>query len=215
MPADPRGFETDRKKHEELNIVIHKDLLCDNSPFFAASLKEDWKEGQEGKVPLPDDDYDTVELYRQWLYRDKLAVRRPAQESGTDGVEFRNLVDAFIFGDKVQDGNFQDATIDALIAATNTPDLNNKTYYPASTTVDHAFKHTLEDSPLRRLLVDMYAYHGSQEWPRGQNIEFLQQLVKEMFKVRPNRFGANQTSQSANSCSYHHHEKDSACYGSG
>ena len=59
---------------------VHKALLCEASDFFASALKEEWKEGQKHRVPLPDDDSSVVDLYVQWLYTRRIVIRERSVE---------------------------------------------------------------------------------------------------------------------------------------
>jgi hypothetical protein len=77
------------------------------------------------------------------------------------------LIGAFVFGEKVQDGDFKDAVIDALIHTIATPDEEGTFWYPTKQLVDRAYTGTPEGSPIRRLLVDMHAFHGKRCWLDG------------------------------------------------
>lgn len=67
---------------EEDQYVVHEDLLCSRSPFFAAAVKKAWNEGQERRVPLPDDNNDVIKLYAQWLYGGRIFSRPMGGEVG-------------------------------------------------------------------------------------------------------------------------------------
>lgn len=49
-------------------FVIHQDLICARSDFFRNSMKDGWKESNEGVVELPEDDPQIFGLYVQSLY---------------------------------------------------------------------------------------------------------------------------------------------------
>jgi len=40
---------------EASSLVVHERLLCEHSAFFRLAVKEEWREGQERRIPLPDD----------------------------------------------------------------------------------------------------------------------------------------------------------------
>jgi len=48
---------------EEREYCVHQDLLSAHSPYFTASLKDEWIEGQERRIPLPDNEHVAVEFY--------------------------------------------------------------------------------------------------------------------------------------------------------
>jgi hypothetical protein len=60
---------------EEEEYIVHKDLLCKSSAFFASAIKEEWKEGQEHCIPLPDDSLSIVDLYIHWVYSSRVFSR--------------------------------------------------------------------------------------------------------------------------------------------
>jgi hypothetical protein len=179
-------------------------LLCAASQFFASASKEEWKAGQKHRIPLPDDETSVVDLYVQWLYTRRIIIHKRSVEEGKDGKdekvvteeeqwrqkgeegvegdqeecknghEFDVLIGAFVFGEKVQDGDFKDAVVDALIYTVAAPDEKGVRWYPTAQSVDRAYTGTPEGSPIRRLLVDMYTFHGRKVWLDGQkNVDFL------------------------------------------
>jgi hypothetical protein len=63
----------------------------------------------------------------------------------------------------VQDGEFKDAVLDALIYTIKTPDSEGVCWYPTKHSVDQAYVGTPESLLLRRLLVDMDSFHGRKD----------------------------------------------------
>jgi hypothetical protein len=51
---------------------VHETLPCEASEFFSSASKEEWKEGQEHQIPLPDDTPSVVDLYVQWVYTGRI-----------------------------------------------------------------------------------------------------------------------------------------------
>jgi hypothetical protein len=82
------------------------------------------------------------------------------QAERKNGHEFNVLIGAFVFGEKVQDGDFKDAVIDTVAAL----DEKGTCWYPTGRLVDRAYTGTPGGSPIRRLLVDMYAFHSRRDW---------------------------------------------------
>jgi hypothetical protein len=53
------------------------------------------------------------------------------------------------------------------------PDKSGNCWYPGALQIDQAYKGTLEGSPLRQLLVDIYMFYGDSKWLHGpENVEF-------------------------------------------
>lgn len=197
----------DRDEH-----IIHETLLRSRSPFFASALKKEWDATQERRIPLPDDDGAVVELYLQWLYRGKLFTRPLSEDIGNDCYEHSLLVDAFNFGEKIQDEQFKDCVIDALIISVASPDTNGTNWFPTGSCVTRAYDGTPVGSPLRKLLVDFHVVHGSREWLKDENHpEFLADLAKDLIGSRRNVETLDPI-KSYDSCPYHHHGKDKSCY---
>lgn len=177
------------------------------------ALKKEWKEGQERTIPLPDDKADVVALYIQWVYGGKIFSRQPPSEAPSTGRELDLLVDCYIFGEKVQDDNFKDAVLDALLACIDTKDEEGSRWFPTGHSVQRAYEQTPQGSPLRKLLVDMYNQSGRSDWIKEDNsVEFLADLAREMFDTRSRPLGTNLTDWNADSCMYHHHSTEEQCY---
>jgi hypothetical protein len=194
------------------SYIVHEELLCEHAPFFQVAVKEEWKEGKDRTIPLPEDDPDVVSLYLHWIYASRILSRKPTNE-GSNG-EIRLLVDAFVFGEKIQDGRFKDAVIDAAIKSTTSPDKEGNTWFPGVTATNRAYKGTPPGSPLRRLIVDFWALNGQEHWDRkGLNADFLTDLTGELLARRQSLFdGSHPSNGKTSTCSYHQHGDDQSCY---
>jgi hypothetical protein len=93
---------------QEIEYKVHETLLSKRSEFFSSAAKEEWKEGREGRVPLPDDTLSVVDLYIQWIYTGGIVCpEKPTKEDGDheeskNGHHFYLLIGGFVFGEKVQ-----------------------------------------------------------------------------------------------------------------
>ena len=195
----------------EHNYVVHEELLCKNAPFFQVAAKKEWQEGKDRTIPLPEDSADVVSLYLNWIYASRI-LSRVAQPDQVGG-ESRLLVDTFVFGEKIQDGRFKDALIDAIIKSTISADHGGRTWFPGVTNINRAYQGTPPDSPLRRLLVDFWTFYGQEDWDRKPlNIDFLTDLTGELLARRSVSYlGSHPTSGTMSTCSYHQHGDDQ-CY---
>jgi hypothetical protein len=198
---------------EEEEYIVHEDLLCKSSAFFASAAKEEWKEGQEHRIPLPDDSPSIVDLYIHWVYSSRVFSRQRPKEENRVGKEFDLLVGGFIFGEKIQDGDFKDVIIDALIKCISTPDEGGTRWYPTKAWVDRAYEGTPEGSPLRKLLLDMHTFHGNSKWLDGtKSVEFLTDLAGRLLDDQKQPPRHNPIKSDLSSCWYHHHGDDETCY---
>lgn len=88
-------------------FIIHKELLCDSSPYFAAALKGDFKEAKDNTVELLDDDVTVFKYFQIWLYSGKI--------SSQDDVSFRIIFQLYCFSDLRQIPDLQNAAVNAII----------------------------------------------------------------------------------------------------
>ena len=51
---------------------LHKDLLCNVSEFFSAALTGNFKEAEDGKITLPEQNPETFKYFVHWLYTGSL-----------------------------------------------------------------------------------------------------------------------------------------------
>jgi hypothetical protein len=58
-------------------------------------------------------------------------------------------------------------------------------WYPRSATIDRAYGGTPKNSPLRKLLVDIYFFYRYIDWlDKATNTDFLRDLTKEFLRDR-------------------------------
>ncbi|KAI9877699.1 MAG: hypothetical protein M1830_003106, partial [Pleopsidium flavum] len=92
-------------------LKVHRDLICFYSHFFRAALRSPFKKSLDGKVHLPDDPVEVLELFMRWLYTQKL----------TNGeCEPRNLsrtllFDLYVFADKCDIPQLQNKVVDLVM----------------------------------------------------------------------------------------------------
>lgn len=242
MPYDPRSFAESRKKYVKASPTYPLCLAYLSVALKARSRRLLWvsknantgsikisslaipltspplsrKNGRRARnvespcrmiVPLPwtytSNGYMTGELPADNLWK---KMKDSQEELGV-------LIDGFIFGEKIQDGDFKDAIIDALISSVSTIGKEDKCWYPAGEKVDRAYKGTPPGSPLRRLLVDMHVYHGHRDWVKDDaSSDFLVDLVRDLLDVCDVSLRSDPTSQHVSSCPYHCHGDDLQCY---
>ena len=199
---------------EQCEHTVDKDLLCEKSPYFSAATKDCWPVDDEGRIPLPNDDPAVFALYMQWIYRGRIFSRQDMGDTGGNREEIDLLIEAFVLGEKLQDQECRDAVVDCLVDAVDTPDGQDKRWYPTPGAIDRAYRGTPEGSPLRRLLVDMYFFRGCPEWlDEASNAEFLRDLARAFLQDRESfATRADHTTAQLAGCSYHGHGIESACY---
>lgn len=168
-------------------------------------MSSDWKESREGSFVLPDEDPETFELYLHWLYSKKLPVKRENQCN----AEYLALAKAVALGDKLQDFDFADAAVDAIIDKSRHSGVIGQ---ELDTMVKYIYENTVEGFKARRLFVDFYMCLDEPKVPRDLPPEFLLDLVTVLL---PRRLGTYifDPSTMTNTCRYHNHcPKSSLCY---
>jgi hypothetical protein len=169
-------------------------------------------ESESRAVRLEQEDPEIMQIYLNWLYRGTLPVRHDEQGSG----EYMELAQAYVLGDQLQDNDFTDAVIDAII--------DKYQYYnvwPGYNTVSYIFDNTADSAKARRLLVDIYAYVGNAEVldkvEKNDSLPkaFLYRLAAALFNIdsRTRRNSPQSPRNLKNTCIYHQHGPDPAlCY---
>ncbi|KAF2723560.1 hypothetical protein K431DRAFT_301804 [Polychaeton citri CBS 116435] len=122
-------------------------------------------------------------VYVQWLYQDKIFIQQ-RDESRKDSQDLDTLFKCYVFGEKIQDVVFQNTVIDSIFACVHEEEGDGTRWYP--TDADTLYEGTPQGSPLKMLIVDMFIYHGHQDWIKAeQNADFLVDLAKTFLELRP------------------------------
>lgn len=174
------------KKPEDFHV--HESTLKESSKFFQAALNKHWKEGQERKINLPEDDPQHFAAYVEWLYRSTIVPKSTASAAEITKEEVARehpyLARLYVLGEKLQDDGFCDSVMTAMIkyfAQRHTK--QNVRYYFNISVVRIIYDGTMEDSPARKFLVEAYKARGRKEWLRDRAKclecpEFLLDLAK-------------------------------------
>ncbi|KAL2041386.1 hypothetical protein N7G274_005768 [Stereocaulon virgatum] len=156
------------------HFQMHKDLLCNVSTYFPAALNGYLKEAQEQKIEFLEDSVEVFKYFRYWLYSQTLLMTTEAEND----IEWRTLIDIFIFGDMRSIPRLQNAAIDGMIEKQAT-DAHN----PLEE-VRYIYENTIEKSPLRSLFVNFthtIVHFNHRDWADGW-------LIEEKYELFPKRF---------------------------
>lgn len=199
-PDDPTDFH------------VHGELLCDHSPFFANAMKKKWTGDNDRILELPDDKPGSIEVYLVWLYSNRIFKKPEGEVNKDSGVRFDRLIDAYIFGDKIQDSDFKDAIIDALIER----DIEDITFFIDARKI---WESTPPGALIRRYMVDIFVWEGVEDWLGDDvmsylNQDFLVELGRALYKriISPKDY-TGVAPYVRDSCLYHEHiSKGEPCY---
>ncbi|KAK3114353.1 hypothetical protein LTR53_007440 [Teratosphaeriaceae sp. CCFEE 6253] len=135
---------------ETSTFAVHEDIICVRSPFIQAALKRCWVKYRIRTVLLEDDDPDIFNLYLQFVYRQPLiGVDVAAQEPGA----FDFLTQVYVLADKLGDLTTANQVIDRFVAGCTAYNVA-----PGPQEVCEAWNATPTNSPLRRLIVDIFTH---------------------------------------------------------
>ncbi|KAH4300166.1 hypothetical protein HBH64_098990 [Parastagonospora nodorum] len=154
-------------KHTDFSV--HESLIRLSSPFFEAALSREWKESQERIVKLPEGNAHAFRIYVHWLYTSQLCSKLQFNHvSLNDGQwEWANLVKGYLLGDYLQDIDFKDSVMDAMI------DWGNEAARECSDAPPHSsievYQQTGKTSPLRRIVLDFTTWRIINNFPVSMN----------------------------------------------
>lgn len=194
---------------------IHEGLIRGSSDFFDKAMGGTWKEAADRVINLPDDDPDVFRIYLHWLYRGSIPCGWLKPETVSD-VHYIHFAKAYVLGDKLQDEDFCDADIDAIIQMASVRGKDGRNFFPGRDAVRHLYDNTLPSSRGRRFLVALYLHHAEKDWfgddkdRKVFGIEFLCDLAVA-FLDKTAYPDPLEVSAATDPCEYHHHDPSSPC----
>ena len=196
-------------------ITVHYDLL----PEATKAYIEEQNAGQH-IYQLPDDDIDTVQIYRSFLYNGHIYSIREASENRSgnstqrvhvDG-EWTKLAHCYIFAVTVHDEKFANACVTAIVEKMAAID-----WYPTGI-ANEVYSFTNGGDNLRKLLVDVHVYKGLGQWVRPPHddangpVEFLQDVISGLAAVWSEVYEEDvMMPWEENVCAYHSHQVTFRC----
>ncbi|KAF2028831.1 hypothetical protein EK21DRAFT_113524 [Setomelanomma holmii] len=201
-------------KHTDFSV--HENLIRLSSPFFEAALGRDWKEAKERIGKLPDCNAHAFRVYTHWIYTGQLNTKLQFdQSSPTDGQwEWANLVKAYLLGDYLQDIDFKDTVMDAMIdwADYATRECGNAS--PHSSV--EVYQHTRIGSPLRWILLDSTTWRLTNNFAVSMSdFQFPSEFLAFIVTALTDRIRTGKTVRPSfldkRYCHYHCH-RDRTCY---
>ncbi|KAL6791951.1 hypothetical protein J3E68DRAFT_442661 [Trichoderma sp. SZMC 28012] len=180
-------------------------------------MKAHWETSTSGSIALTEEDPEVFEVYLHWLYFETLPVRNDSAELQGNN-EYAQLAKAYALGEFLQDVNFRDAVLDAmLIKSRSKVSEDGRIWFPGGPAIRYIYEGTPESSAARRLLVDLYTYHGHGDWLKGWAVkddmpkQFLLDLAIAALTERSRPSASLAKEKGA--CEYHEHRPDPhSCY---
>ncbi|KAL8898245.1 MAG: hypothetical protein Q9192_002166 [Flavoplaca navasiana] len=151
---------------DRLSFHVHRNLLCENSPFFAAAFNGSFKESS-GLMELIEDSADAFERFVQWLYRRKFTIS-PVGDAQCTKQRYQQLVRVYIVADKFDVPLLKDHVIVLFFDSIRYPNgqfrlkaTAHHDFCPRTNIVKLVYTNTAKGSPLRKFLAAFYAWHYS------------------------------------------------------
>lgn len=116
-------------------------------------------------MEMPLDEAEIFEMYAQWLYTSTLPD--VLNDTTDDGPDYLPFAKAWVFGDKVLDSRFRNTIIDAIMEnKLERDEIIATTWYwtPSDPVIPYIYNNTTRESPLRRLLLDIWVRECDEDW---------------------------------------------------
>lgn len=177
---------------EQASFYVYRNVICNSSPFFKAALSGTFKEADESKVVLPEDDPEVFEQFLQWIYT-KAYNLSPLANASSENVckQSWQYIRLYVFADKTQVEPLKDHILRHLFKLHQRYSKDRSVSYEC---VEFAYDHTPPESPLRTLLVAMFIWNDAKIDSKaivhipefaGKVVEGLQQRVQHPTWLSP------------------------------
>ncbi|KAH0528035.1 hypothetical protein TsFJ059_002947 [Trichoderma semiorbis] len=195
---------------------VHEHLICRTSGYFKTAMKAHWETSTSGSIDLTEEDPEVFEIYLHWLYFGTLPVRN--NSPGLEGNnEYVQLAQAYVLGEFLQDVNFKDTVLDAILIKSRSTASDGQTWFPLGPAIRCIYEGTRASSAARRLLVDLYNHNGHGDWLKGwadkddMPKQFLLDLAIAALTERSRP--SESLAPVEGTCRYHEHQPDvNSCY---
>ena len=189
---------------------IQDSVLRKSSKFFQAALKEQWTEGQECEVKLPEEEVEMVTTYLQWLYSDTVASKVQDQDKPSAYIYLSKL---YVLGERLVDSEFQSRIIDAIMVNVREP-VDGIHYNPIGKAINIVYENTPKSSPARQLMVETWFCHGKPHWLKESKAELNYEFVEDILtaflgaRKRPARGGERSSALYDDSVPHAYYKQD-------
>ncbi|WPB01968.1 uncharacterized protein RHO25_006602 [Cercospora beticola] len=187
-------------------FYVNEAMLRKTSKFFEKALKEQWKEGNEREVRLPEMKPHTFNIYLNWALTGKLFLEDGEEVWMSDNQIFDNIADSFVSGDMVFDSEFKDAVTDAAASLFASVRSGQGRWLLGSELRQYLYDNTSSScATLRRMLVRQLSMSSklaelvSEDEPPASLYELSVELAKGKSKAM------EEFKKEVEDCEYHEH----------
>lgn len=175
-------------------------------------MRNNWAEAEERIIRLPEDDPDSFDVYRHWIYSRAICSQGETTDLMETNKEWYLLADSYILGEKLQDADFKDAVLDAMIEKMEV----EKTFQTRLTL--RLYKGTPKGSLIRQFMVDMHVWKAEDSWFAEHyrphyDCESLFDIAAAFVKQGIKKTSAEKPPFMKDRCLYHEHTRSGTpCY---
>ncbi|KAK5133464.1 hypothetical protein LTR08_007706 [Meristemomyces frigidus] len=197
---------------DEVPFVVHKELLCQCSPFFAAACSREWLPDSGNKtVPMPSIKPKVFTQYIDRVYKNTIDLGLPqAPSKATErvcdehGHAFLRAIRLYLAADILLDEALKMDIINQLIRFVDHGTLSFHAKH-----VQKIWNNTTENAGLRRYLLDYLATSGkaTSEWLRGTKDKLPLDFYVELAIRQAEAYDTTTSLRPSwnNRCNYHDH----------
>ncbi|QDS71495.1 hypothetical protein FKW77_004586 [Venturia effusa] len=161
---------------------VHRDLICNQSPFFAAALRGSFAESSTQQLELPDIDTKCFDHVILWLYQNRL---EPLSYFFKDGkATYFTLLDLYATADQLDIEGLRNRVLDRVAELAE-----NTNSVPTPTDTWILYDTIRESAPLRELVLDLFAFKKTDvliaTHPDEWHPAFLRDLVCRLKRPGP------------------------------
>jgi hypothetical protein len=161
---------------------LPKALISHYSPFLKAACSRDFKEGQENRINLPEDDAAVFALFVEWMYYDDYTTIPPAFTPPDVARKTNVNAECWVLGDKLLCTEFKKFAMNRLYSE-HTGVIVNRAVTIAD--VRYACENSSARSKLREMYVALVATHFSNPARVVGTAEDWDSLILEYADLRP------------------------------
>lgn len=189
---------------------LHKDLLSFYSGFFAAALRDNFKEGKEGIVKLPEEKPAVFERFVGWLYTHKINLT----DTKENVPRYAEIFDLWKLADRREIpllmNECMDVARDELVRVWSLPLDSLRNVYNTTTT----------ESAWRRFMVHIICRTAGTSTIEGQEArkelfeDVLFDIMSALFRHREaglTKLASKAEMQAMDMCDFHSHEEGVRC----
>jgi hypothetical protein len=154
--------------------LVHKEVFCSQSPFFAAAFNGGFLEAESQKLSLPDVEPKHFEHVILWCYTQRLEEQEFFFKE--DKPTYFALLDLYGLADRLVIEGMRNAIVDRMAALA---ELTNSVPTPSDTYI--LYETIRDNAPVRKLVLDLFAFKKTENLvsthPDEWHPTFLRDLV--------------------------------------